>query len=54
MRELYLTKLEDEALESHTSPQSLIEIARETIWLDSLESSGSDELLHDMDLVFGY
>lgn len=54
MRELYLTKLEDEALESHSSPQSLIDIARETIWFDSLESSGSDELVHDMDLVFGY
>ncbi|KAM0453122.1 hypothetical protein ACHAPV_009078 [Trichoderma viride] len=54
MRELYLTKLEDEALESHSSPQSLIDIAREIIWFDSLESSGSDELVHDMDLVFGY
>lgn len=54
MRDLYLTKLEDEALESHSSPQSLIDIAREIIWLDSLESSGSDELVHDMDLAFGY
>lgn len=54
MRELYLTKLEDEALESLSSPQSLIDIAREIIWLDSLESSGSDELVHDMDLTFGY
>lgn len=54
MRELYLIKLEDESLESHSSPQSLINIAREIIWLDSLESSGSDELMHDMDLAFGY
>lgn len=54
MRELYLIKLEDEALESRSSPQSLINIAREIIWLDSLESSGSDELVNDMNLAFGY
>lgn len=53
MRELYLMKLEDEALASHTSPQSLVNIARDIIWLGCLESSGSDELVHDMDLAFG-
>ncbi|KAM0257272.1 hypothetical protein ACHAQJ_004510 [Trichoderma viride] len=40
MRELYLIKLEDEALASHNSPQSLVNIAMDIIWLDCLESSG--------------
>jgi hypothetical protein len=54
MRELYLINLEDEAVESHCSPQSLINVAREIIWLDSLESCSSDDLVHDMEFAFGY
>ncbi|GFP60260.1 hypothetical protein TASIC1_0017002200 [Trichoderma asperellum] len=53
MRELYLIKLEEEALASQNSSESLVNIAREIIWLDCLESSGSDELVHDMDFAFG-
>jgi hypothetical protein len=53
MRELYLVKLGDEALASHNSSQSLVDIAREIIWLGCLESSGSDELVNDIDSAFG-